>query len=114
MLASRKQYVDSQTTDSAEPRALAEKSDKKQPKFQSIPQTDVPKGRDGKHKQIITELLENIDQLRDGTALKIPLAELPDTKENIRSALSRATRQRGVDVATSSDDQFLYVWKNHS
>jgi hypothetical protein len=80
-------------------------------KFQSISQLDVPKGRDGKHKQIILELLEGIHQLEDGSALKVPLAELPDTKENIRSALSRATRQRKIDIATSSDDNFLYVWK---
>jgi hypothetical protein len=42
------------------------------------------------------------------------LAELPDTKENIRSALSRATRQRNIDIATSSDENCLYVWKNRS
>ena len=80
-------------------------------KFESIKQVDVPKGRDGKHKQIVGQLLDDIDQLEVGAALKIPLAALPDTKENIRSALSRATRQRGLDVATSSDEDFLYVWK---
>jgi hypothetical protein len=45
------------------------------------------------------------------SALKIPLSALPDTKENVRAALSRATRQRGIDIETSSDDEFLYVWK---
>ena len=80
-------------------------------RFQSILQSDVPKGRDGKHKQIILQLLDGIERLDRGSALKIPLAQLPDTKENIRSALSRATRQREIDVATSSDDDFLYVWK---
>lgn len=80
-------------------------------KFQSILQNDVPKGRDGKHKQIVTQLLSDLEQLTNGSALKIPLSELPDTKENIRSALSRATRQRGIDIATSSDADYLYVWK---
>ena len=79
-------------------------------KFESILQHDVPKGRDGKHKLIITQLLSDLEQLTDGSALKIPLSELPDSKENIRSALNRATRQRGIEVATSSDDDFLYVW----
>jgi hypothetical protein len=80
--------------------------------FESILQVDVPKGRDGKHKQIVNQLLEGIERLKKGSALKVPLAELPDTKENIRSALSRATRQRRVDIATSSDDRYLYVWKD--
>jgi hypothetical protein len=83
------------------------------PKFQSILQADVPKGRDGKHKQIVLQLLEGIERLHNGSALKVPLAELPDSKENIRSALSRATRQRNIEVATSSDENFLYVWKVH-
>ena len=79
-------------------------------KFQSILQHDVPKGRDGKHKLIVTQLLSDLEQLDAGSALKIPLSELPDSKENIRSALNRATRQRGREVATSSDSEFLYVW----
>jgi len=80
-------------------------------RFESILQVDVPKGRDGKHKEIVTQLLNDIDQLNEGSALKIPLAKLPDTKENIRSALSRAARQNNIDLATSSDEHFLFVWK---
>ena len=80
-------------------------------KFDSVLQVDVPKGRDGKHKQIVELLLNDISQLKKGSALKIPLSALPDTKENIRAALSRACRQKKIDLATSSDDQFLYVWK---
>jgi hypothetical protein len=79
--------------------------------FEAIQQVDVPKGRDGKHKQIILRLLDDISKLREGTALKIPLSQLPDTKENIRSALSRSARQKGLALATSSSDEFLYVWK---
>ena len=74
-------------------------------------QTDVPTGRNGKHREIITQLLSDIDQLEQGKALKVPLSELPDTKENIRSALNRATRAKGMDVATSSDDDYLFVWR---
>jgi hypothetical protein len=79
--------------------------------FNSILQRDVPKGRDGKHKQIVAQLLSDLEKLAMGSALRIPLEDLPDTKENIRSALNRATRQRGMEVATSSDAEFLYVWK---
>jgi hypothetical protein len=83
-------------------------------KFESILQLDVPKGRDGKHKKIIALLLSDIDQLPSGSALRVPLSELPDSKENIRAALNRATRQRGIDVATSSDENHLYIWKVNS
>jgi TusA-related sulfurtransferase len=86
---------------------VRERSDR----FQSISQADVPKGRDGKHKLIIVELLESLENLNPGSALKIALADLPDTKENIRAALSRATKQRNMEVATSSDPDYLYVWK---
>jgi len=79
--------------------------------FESILQHEVPKGRDGKHKKIITRLLNDIEHLETGSALKVPLKDLPDTKENIRAALNRATRQRCLDIATSSDADFLYVWK---
>lgn len=79
--------------------------------FESILQGEVPKGRDGKHKHIVTQVLSDLERLAAGSALRIPLSDLPDTKENIRSALNRATRQREMEVATSSDAEFLYVWK---
>jgi hypothetical protein len=56
-------------------------------------------------------LLGDIAKLDEGTALKIPLSQLPDTKQNIRSALSRAARQARINLATSSNDKYLYVWK---
>ena len=73
-------------------------------------QIDLPQGRHGKHKTIVTQLLSDLDQLGPGQALKIPLTELSDRKENIRSALNRATRIKGLDVATSSDNDHFYVW----
>ncbi|HTX75948.1 MAG TPA: hypothetical protein VMD29_07070 [Terracidiphilus sp.] len=93
-------------------RAMSERDDRTpQMNFQSILQVDVPKGRDGKHKRIVAQLLSDLAQLQDGSALRIPLTDLPDSKENIRSALNRATRQRSMEVATSSDAEYLYVWK---
>ena len=80
-------------------------------KFESVLQANVPKGREGKHKEIITQLLSDIARLAPGAALKIPVSELPDTKQNVRSALSRAASQNKLNLATSSDDEFLYVWK---
>jgi hypothetical protein len=84
---------------------------KSAPRFGSVLRADVPTGRNGKHREIVSQLLNDIEQLEAGSALKVPLAELPDTKENIRSALNRATREREMAVATSSDDEYLYIWK---
>lgn len=79
--------------------------------FESILQADVPKSREGKHKRIVMQLLTDIERLKPGTALKVPLAALPDSKENVRSALNRATRMKGMRVETSSDEDHLYIWK---
>jgi len=80
--------------------------------FVTTPRTNVPTGRNGKHKDIVTAILQDLGSLEDGQALKIPLRELPDTKVNVRSALNRATRKAGLNVATAADDQFLYVWNS--
>jgi DNA helicase TIP49 (TBP-interacting protein) len=77
-------------------------------KTMSIP--DVPQGRTGKHKEIVTRILSDLDQLHEGQALKIPLADLAETKEKVRSALNRATRKSSRSVATATDASFLYVW----
>ena len=78
--------------------------------FKHMPQIDVPQGRHGKHKQIVLKILSDLDQVQKGVALKVPLAELTESKERVRSALNRATRKSGRSVATASDDTFLYVW----
>jgi hypothetical protein len=56
------------------------------------------------------QTLSDLDQIQKGGAVKIPLAQLAESKEEVRSALNRATRQRGLNVATASDEAFLYVW----
>ena len=78
--------------------------------FRTMVQSDVPQGRDGKHKLIVTTILNDLDRLKGDSALKVPLAELAQSKEKVRSALNRATRKAGRKVATASDATFLYVW----
>ena len=93
---------------------MAARTRKPSMNFGSIRQVDVPRGRNGKHKTIITNILSDLDQIDSGIALKVPLAELNESKENVRSALNRAARKRGDRVATASDDTFLYVWNEKS
>jgi hypothetical protein len=78
--------------------------------FKTMVQSDVPQGREGKHKLIVTTILRDLDKLGAGSALKVPLSDLVQSKEKVRSALNRATRKGGRHVATASDSNFLYVW----
>jgi hypothetical protein len=73
-------------------------------------QSEVPQGRHGKHKSIVSAIIADLDRLENGAALKIALKDLDDSKENTRSALNRVTRKLKRNVATASDEQFLYVW----
>jgi hypothetical protein len=82
--------------------------------FKTMSQSDVPQGRNGKHKSIVTKILSDLDQLDDGTALKVPLVALAESKEKVRSALNRATRKNGRTVKTATDANYLYLWNDHS
>ena len=78
--------------------------------YKTLSQADVPRGRSGKHKKIVVHILNELDRLEIGTALKIPFGELGNTKENIRSAVNRASRKAHRTVATAADGEFLYLW----
>ena len=82
--------------------------------FASMARKDMPQGRTGKHKQIVTRILSDLDQIEAGTAVKVPLSQLKDGKDKVRSALNRASRQAKRTVATASDETFLYVWNEEN
>jgi hypothetical protein len=73
-------------------------------------QVDVPQGRNGKHRDVVGRILDDLSRLEPGRAIRIPLDGLKDSKENIRAALSRETRKRGLVIHTAADMEFLYVW----
>jgi hypothetical protein len=79
--------------------------------FEDISQDDLPSGRRGKHHPLLVQVLEDLKELPPGRAMKIPLAEFTGNVADRRSAISRATSKLGIEIATSSDDEFLYVWK---
>jgi hypothetical protein len=71
----------------------------------------VPRGRRGKHNEIVAKILEDLDTLQDGTALRIPLESFGDQKlANVRAAVSRATKQREMPIASASDSGYFYLW----
>ena len=82
--------------------------------FKTVAVPQVPQGRNGKHKLIVTRILSDLDQVCEGMAIKVPLADLAESKEKVRSALNRATRKAGRTVLTASDTDFLYIWNQKS
>ncbi len=82
--------------------------------FKPMRTADVPHGRNGKHKGIVTRILADLAQIDPGVAIKVPLAQLTEGKARVRSALNRATRKSGLNIATASDDTFLYVWNEEA
>src|SRR5579863_5283036 len=72
----------------------------------------IPHGRKGKHNLIVAKILADLDRLDTETAILVPLDGLNGEKmENVRSALNRATKQKKISVATSTDDKYFYVWR---
>jgi hypothetical protein len=89
---------------------------KKQPfNFANKLITSVPHGRKGKHNAIVTKILADLHRLDAETAILVPLNGLDGERiENVRSALNRATRQKEISVATSTDDNYFYVWRTQA
>ena len=79
--------------------------------YPRMDQAQVPQGRRGKHHRVVDNILTDLDSLPRGQAIRVPLGDLGDTKENLRAALSRAARKRGKQLSTSADQNFLYLWR---
>ncbi len=84
---------------------------RKDDNFESILQIDLPSGRKGKHHVLLTRVLEDLERLQEGRAIRIPLSAYEGSVADIRAAIFRATEKRHIEIATSSDDEFFYVWK---
>ena len=83
----------------------------RKPTCETMHQVDVPQSRNGKHRKIVTAILSDVEALTAGEAAKVPFEALDDTKENVRAALSRESKKRGLAIATAADAEFLYVWR---
>jgi len=88
------------------------KGNNKRTNFDTIRVEEVPRGRKGKHHDFVGEIVEQLSALQGGSALKIPFNQFKDTRlANLRAALNRATRAKGIEVSTSTDSEALYVWR---
>ena len=82
------------------------------PNFASKLIATIPYGRKGKHNLIVAKILADLERLDMEAAILVPLDGLNGEKmENVRSALNRATKQKKISVATSTDEKYFYVWR---
>lgn len=73
---------------------------------------DIPHGRKGKHDLIVSRIMGDLEKLDLETAILVPLDGFDGEKmANVRSALNRATKAKGMSVATSTDEKYFYVWR---
>ena len=79
--------------------------------FKTIAQVDLPSGRRGKHHQLLVKVVKELEQLAEGRAIQIPMADFPGTVADRRSAIHRAMKKQEVEILTSSDEAYFYVWK---
>jgi len=83
--------------------------------FRIVPISDIPSSRTSRHGRIVAEILIQLKKALDASsAIKIPLAEVGERKANLRSALHRAARNARVELMTTSDEEHLYVFRQHS
>jgi hypothetical protein len=84
----------------------------KRSKFERIPLAHLKQSRRGKHRGIVDAIVGQLEDLGDAEAMRIPLSSADGVSlANLRSAVTRATKSRGVKIATFSDGHSLFLWK---
>jgi hypothetical protein len=89
------------------------KSKKQQPAshFPSVPLAEAVESRTSRHGKITSEILSDLEKLDELSAIKVNVSEIGETKADLRSALHRAAKKRKTNLATTSDEKHLYVFR---
>jgi hypothetical protein len=93
---------------------MASKSSKigMSPKYERVSVSRVKGHRRGKHRELIGGILQDLETLPAGAAIKVPLDGTGGvTLANLRSALHRAAAGLKLQIETASDDHCFYIWK---
>jgi hypothetical protein len=82
------------------------------PHFGRVRVKDLPNSRRGKHFDLLRKILEDLRNAPDGSAVRVPLGDTGGIGlANLRSAVNRAARAKGLKIETQSDEKYFYVWK---
>lgn len=80
--------------------------------FPSVPLAEAIESRSSRHGKIVAEILSDLEKLDEDSAIKVDLADTGEKKTDLRSALHRAAKKGNINLATTSDEKHLYVFRN--
>jgi hypothetical protein len=91
---------------------LREKAKGGAPAYATMQIADLRISRRGKHHELVSGILEHLDNLADGAALIVPLVSVGKVSlPGLRSAVTRITRAHHMAIQTYSDEKNFYIWK---
>ena len=80
--------------------------------YQTVPVEALQQTRKGKHYDFVSGVLSDLEVLKPGSAIKIPLEGVKGISVvKLRAAINRATAAKGMKISTSSDAGNFYVWR---
>jgi hypothetical protein len=86
--------------------------EKRNANYETVRISDLRLGRRGKHHDLLTGILKNLESLPAGSALVIPLHSVGSVSlANLRSAVSRAGKANDLSLVTYSDEKNFYIWR---
>ena len=86
--------------------------DRRAPNYETVSVDDLKKTRRGKHHDFVSGVMSDLEMLKERSAMKIPLKDLKgESVINLRAAVNRASASKGLKVSTSSDENYLYIWR---
>ena len=81
-------------------------------KYETVSLSHLRQGRRGKHYKAVVAIFDQLRNLDDGQAIKVPVGDPGRASvSNLRAAVMRAGASRGINVGTYSADGYLYVWR---
>jgi hypothetical protein len=87
----------------------SDSNDSKQ--YRSVKIASLGNRRRGKHRDLTDGIMEQLEGLRAGMALEIPLDSVNGVDiADLRSAVHRAATAVNVGIETQSDEKNFYVW----
>ena|SRR5437762_10411673 len=81
-------------------------------KYNCVEISSLNHARRGKHHELVQGILSELNLLKSGSALEIPLATVEGVRlANLRSAVHRAAASEGLEIETVVNEDNFYVWK---